>query len=101
MAAVATSGDVQEIVSKLSSDKAKAREEGVKLLSMWLEGERSIEFCKFIGQNTARIKLNEIPRSETWPFLVKLLTQCVSSEISASKRRAPKLIFAKTLRIAI
>ncbi|KAK8518220.1 hypothetical protein V6N13_027695 [Hibiscus sabdariffa] len=101
MAAMVTSGDVQEIVSKLSSDKAKAREEGVKLLSMWLEGERSIGFCKVIGQNTAKLKPNEIPRSETWPFLIKLLTQCASSEILASKRRTPKLIFAKTLRIAI
>ncbi|KAB2013879.1 hypothetical protein ES319_D09G187000v1 [Gossypium barbadense] len=96
-----TSSDVQEIVSKLSSDKAKAREDGIKLLSMWLEGERSIGFCKVIGQNTAKLKPNEIPQSETWPFLIKLLTQCVSLEISTSKRRPPKLIFAKTLRTAI
>ncbi|XP_022767135.1 serine/threonine-protein kinase ATM isoform X5 [Durio zibethinus] len=96
-----TSSDVQEIVSKLSSDKAKAREEGIKLLNMWLEGERSIGFCKFIGQNTAKLKPNEIPQSETWPFLIKLLTQCLSLEISTSKRRLPKLIFAKTLRIVI
>ncbi|PPD79626.1 hypothetical protein GOBAR_DD23428 [Gossypium barbadense] len=85
-----TSSDVQEIVSKLSSDKAKAR-----------EGERSIGFCKVIGQNTAKLKPNEIPQSETWPFLIKLLAQCVSLEISTSKRRPPKLIFAKTLRTAI
>ncbi|OMO81447.1 hypothetical protein CCACVL1_12416, partial [Corchorus capsularis] len=96
-----TSRDVQEIVSKLSSDRAKAREEGIKLLNMWLEGERSIGFCKFLGQNTAKLKPNEIPQSETWPFLIKLLTQCVISEISTSKRRSPKLIFAKTLRIVI
>ncbi|TYG54608.1 hypothetical protein ES288_D09G204300v1 [Gossypium darwinii] len=57
-----TSSDVQEIVSKLSSDKAKAREDGIKLLSMWLEGERSIGFCKVIGQNTAKLKPNEIPQ---------------------------------------
>ncbi|XP_017973415.1 PREDICTED: serine/threonine-protein kinase ATM isoform X2 [Theobroma cacao] len=96
-----TSRDVQEIVSKLSSDKAKAREEGIKLLNMWLEGERSIGFCKFFGQNTAKLKPNEIPQSETWPFLIKLLAQCVSLEISTSKRRPPKLTFAKTLRIVI
>ncbi|XVF09293.1 hypothetical protein REPUB_Repub07fG0080200 [Reevesia pubescens] len=96
-----TSSDFQEIVSKLSSDKAKAREEGIKLLNMWLEGERSIRFCKFLGQNTAKLKPNEIPQSETWPFLIKLLTQCVSLEISTSKRRPPKLIFAKALRVCI
>ena len=39
--------------------------------------------------------------AETWPFLVSLLVQCVSSEISTSKRGLPRLIFAKTLRIII
>ncbi|XP_057988495.1 serine/threonine-protein kinase ATM isoform X2 [Hevea brasiliensis] len=96
-----TSRDVQEIVSKLSSDKAKAREDGIKLLSAWFEGERSIKFCKFLGHNTAKLKPNEIPHSETWPFLVTLLIQCVSSEISSSKRRLPKASFAKTLRIVV
>ncbi|CAK7328910.1 unnamed protein product [Dovyalis caffra] len=97
-----TSRDVQEIVSKLSSDKAKAREEGVKLLNTWLEGgERSMRFCKYLGLNTAKLEPNEIPHSETWPFLVTLLIQCVSSEISSSKRRLPKASFAKTMRIVI
>ncbi|KAK9277860.1 hypothetical protein L1049_027417 [Liquidambar formosana] len=96
-----TSRDVQEIVSKLSSDKAKSREEGIKLVNSWLEGERSIGFCKFLAQNTAMLKPNEIPHSETWPFLITLLTKCVSLEISMSKRRSPKLIFAKSLRIVV
>ncbi|KAK7852517.1 serine/threonine-protein kinase atm [Quercus suber] len=96
-----TSRDVQEIVSKLSSDKAKARDEGIKLLNTWLEGERSIAFCKFLGQNTANLRPDEIPHSETWPFLVTLLIQCTSLEISSSKRRLPKLIYAKTLRIVV
>ncbi|GAV63786.1 PI3_PI4_kinase domain-containing protein/FAT domain-containing protein/FATC domain-containing protein, partial [Cephalotus follicularis] len=99
--AMVSSRDVQEIVSKLSSDKAKARDEGIKLLNTWLEGERSIRFCKFLSQNTAKLKLNEFPHSETWPFLITLLIQCVSLEISASKRRVPKPLFAKTLRIVI
>ncbi|XP_042436712.1 serine/threonine-protein kinase ATM-like isoform X3 [Zingiber officinale] len=98
---MATSRDVQEIISKLSSDKAKAREEGVKLLSSWLEGERSVDFCKLLSRNTAKIKPDEIPHSETWPFLVTLLMRCISSEISTSKKRPPKLIFAKTLRMTI
>ncbi|KAJ0106487.1 hypothetical protein Patl1_18038 [Pistacia atlantica] len=96
-----TSRDLQEIVDKLSSDKAKAREEGVKLLCTWLEGERSITFCKFLGKNTAKLEPNDIPRSDTWPFLIKLLTNCVTLELSMSKRRPPKIILAKTLRTVI
>ncbi|KAJ8476072.1 hypothetical protein OPV22_019799 [Ensete ventricosum] len=98
---MATSRDVQEIVSKLSSDKAKAREEGVKLLSSWLEGERAAGFCKLLGHNTAKIKADSIPHAETWPFLITLLMKCISLEVSASKKRLPRLIFAKTLRSSI
>ncbi|XP_009622788.1 serine/threonine-protein kinase ATM isoform X4 [Nicotiana tomentosiformis] len=97
-----TSRDIQDIVSKLSSDKAKSREEGIKLLNAWLEeGQRSVEFCRYVGEKTARLKPDEIPHSETWPFLVTLLTKCVSLEISVSKKRLPKLNFAKTLRIVV
>ncbi|KAL1222123.1 Serine/threonine-protein kinase ATM [Cardamine amara subsp. amara] len=96
-----TSRDVHEIVSKLSSDKTKNREDGLKFLNTWLEGERSITFCRFFSQNTAKLKLDEIPNAETWPFLVKLLLQCVSMEVSSSKRRLPKPTFAKTLRVVI
>ncbi|XP_064968170.1 serine/threonine-protein kinase ATM-like isoform X2 [Musa acuminata AAA Group] len=98
---MATSRDVQEIVSKLSSDKAKAREEGVKLLSSWLEGERAASFCKLLGHNTAKIKADSIPHAETWPFLITLLMKCISLEVSASKKRLPRLIFVKTLRSSI
>lgn len=94
--------DIQDIVSKLSSDKAKSRDEGIKLLNAWLEeGQRSVEFCRYIGEKTARLKQDEIPNSETWPFLVTLLTKCVSLEISGSKKRLPKLNVAKTLRIVV
>ncbi|EXB87890.1 Serine/threonine-protein kinase ATM [Morus notabilis] len=75
--------------------------EGIKLLNTWLEGERSIAFCKFLGKNTAKLNPNDIRHSETWPFLITMLIQCVSLEISSSKRRLPKLIFAKTLRIVV
>lgn len=104
-------------------------------MNTWLEGERSIAFCKLLGQNTAKLKPNDIPHrkikiwasciqsvkmefynlfldigkyicyifsaAETWPFLITLLTQCASMEVSLSKRRLPKLIFAKTLRIVV
>nr|XP_027123123.1 serine/threonine-protein kinase ATM isoform X2 [Coffea arabica] len=101
MTAKVTSRDVQEIVSKLSSDKAKAREDGIKLLNTWLEGERSIVFCKYISEKSALLKPDELPHSETWPFIISLLAQCVTLEIQSSKKRLPKLGFAKTLRIVV
>ncbi|KAL5544201.1 hypothetical protein UlMin_007985 [Ulmus minor] len=101
MTTIVTSRDVQEIVSKLSSDKAKTREEGIKLLNTWLEGERSFGFCKFLGQNTTKLQPDDIPHAETWPFITSQLIQCASLEISSSKRRLPKLIFAKTLRTVV
>ncbi|KAI8543692.1 hypothetical protein RHMOL_Rhmol08G0238100 [Rhododendron molle] len=39
------------------------------------------------------LKLSEIRHSESWPFLITLLTKCVTLEISSSKRRLSKLIF--------
>ncbi|KMZ61739.1 hypothetical protein ZOSMA_4G00230 [Zostera marina] len=98
---VAKSRDVQEVVSKLSSDKAKTREEGIKLLSTWLEGEGSFSFCKLIGRKTAILNQGDIPHSETWPFLVKLLITCIKLEISTSKKRPPKLLLAKMLRTIV
>ncbi|WZZ00255.1 hypothetical protein YC2023_072583 [Brassica napus] len=56
-----TSRDVHEVVWKLSSDKAKTREDGVKLLNTWLEGDMSINFCSFLSHNTAKLKLDQIP----------------------------------------
>lgn len=98
---IVSTRDVQEIVSRLSSEKAKAREEGIKLLNSWLEGERSFNFCKYLAQNTKNLEPDQIPHSETWPFLIGLLIKCVSLEVSSSKKRSPKLIFAKTLRLAV
>lgn len=36
-------------------------QEGIKLLNTWLEGERSYNFCEFIGLNTAKLRANEVP----------------------------------------
>lgn len=47
------------------------------------------------------LNLEFIFAAETWPFLVTLLIRCVSLEISSSKKRLPKLVFAKTLRIVV
>ncbi|KAH9603108.1 hypothetical protein KSS87_015043, partial [Heliosperma pusillum] len=96
-----TSRDIQDIVTKLSSDKSKIREEGIKLLNTWLKGERSISFCKYLSRKTAMLKSHDIAGVETWPFLVSLLILCTKEEISGSKKRDPKLLFAKTLRTVV
>ncbi|XP_074316262.1 serine/threonine-protein kinase ATM [Silene latifolia] len=96
-----TTRDIHDIVTKLSSDKAKVREEGIKLLNTWLKGERSISFCKYLSRKTAMLKLEDIAGVETWPFLVRLLIFCTKEEISGSKKRDPKLLFAKTLRTVV
>ncbi|CAA7402290.1 unnamed protein product [Spirodela intermedia] len=98
---MATSRDVQEIVSRLSSNKAKIREEGAKLLNSWLVGERSFSFCRLLGQNTSRMRPDDVPHAETWPYLVTLLTKCIALEKNASKKSLPKLIWAKMLRIVV
>ncbi|KAK8914461.1 Serine/threonine-protein kinase ATM [Platanthera zijinensis] len=98
---MATSRDVREIISKLSSDISKTRDEGIRLLNNWLEGESSISFCRLLAKNTAGTGPTEIPHDESWPFLVTLLTKCIALEISASKKRHPKLLLAKTLRLTI
>ncbi|KAF3329020.1 serine/threonine-protein kinase ATM [Carex littledalei] len=98
---MATPRDVREVVSKLSSDKPKFRDEGVKLLSSWLEGERSYGFSRLLAQNTLKIKPGDIPPAETWPYIITLLTKCVALEISSSKKRPPKILHAKTLRMAV
>lgn len=36
-------------------------QEGIKFLNTWLEGERSIGFCKYLGKKTAELKTDEIP----------------------------------------
>ncbi|KAL6011506.1 hypothetical protein ACLOJK_001954 [Asimina triloba] len=66
-----------------------------------MEGERLTGFSKLLDQNTAKLKSDDIPHAESWPFIVTLLTHCISLEISASKKRPPKLYFAKTLRSVI
>jgi hypothetical protein len=83
MAAVATARDVEEVVQKLQSDRARVRDvrtpfitqrqasiaacflpdqfllapqEGVKLLGTWLQGDRAASFCRLLGRNTVRFK---------------------------------------------
>lgn len=45
--------------------------------------------------------ISHLYAAESWPFLVKTLIQCLSMEISSSKKRLPKLNLAKTLRIVV
>ncbi|EPS60420.1 hypothetical protein M569_14382 [Genlisea aurea] len=101
MTARITSIDFQDIICKLASDKAKAREEGIKLLNTWLDDERTFGFCKFLAEKSSVLKHNDSKNAESWTFLIKNLVQCLSLEISSAKRRQPKLIFAKTLRVVV
>uniref|UniRef100_A0A0D9UVU7 Serine/threonine-protein kinase ATM n=1 Tax=Leersia perrieri TaxID=77586 RepID=A0A0D9UVU7_9ORYZ len=98
---MATSRDVDEIIEKLSSDRARTRDEGVKLLGTWLQGDRAFSFCRLLARNTANLKPGHIPGSATWPFLVMALTKCVIADISAKKRGAPKSAAARMLRLAV
>ncbi|KAF5201731.1 Serine/threonine-protein kinase ATM, partial [Thalictrum thalictroides] len=94
-----TAHDIEEIICKLSSKKPKVREEGVKLLNDWLAPIKSIEFCQYLSRETARLKPNQIPHAQTWPFLLKVLTGCISLEISeCKKRQQQKKIFATVFR---
>ncbi|CAN1347710.1 Serine/threonine-protein kinase ATM [Linum perenne] len=71
-----TSRDVQDIVSKLSSDKAKAREDGVKLLNTWLEGERSIRFCNYLSEKTMKLNPDKMPHGKIHTIYYGFLPHC-------------------------
>ncbi|EEE53717.1 hypothetical protein OsJ_00056 [Oryza sativa Japonica Group] len=97
---MATSRDADEIIEKLSSDRARTRDEGVKLLGTWLQGDRAFSFCRLLARNTANLKPAHLPASATWPFLIMALTKCVIADISG-KKRSPKSAAARMLRFAV
>ncbi|GLJ18554.1 hypothetical protein SUGI_0330040 [Cryptomeria japonica] len=95
---MATVRDIDDIVTKLTSDKAKTREEGIKVLNSYLDGGSCRSFCLLLDQHTVKLRPQEIPRSASWPFLLGVLYKCIVTEVSLSKKRGPKLILAKTIR---
>lgn len=58
---MATSRDADEIIEKLSSDRARTRDEGVKLLGTWLQGDRAFSFCRLLARNTTNLKPAHLP----------------------------------------
>lgn len=54
----------EDCVILISGIVVVCQQEGIKLLNTWLEGERSYNFCKFIGLNTAKLRPDEIPHSK-------------------------------------
>uniref|UniRef100_A0ACD5TS08 Uncharacterized protein n=1 Tax=Avena sativa TaxID=4498 RepID=A0ACD5TS08_AVESA len=98
---MATSRDVEEVIQKLSSDRARARDEGVKLLGTWLQGDRAPTFCRLLARNTARAKPGQLSSSATWPFLIMALAKCVLTDIGAKKRGPTKSAAAGMLRVAV
>ncbi|KAE8767659.1 serine/threonine-protein kinase ATM [Hordeum vulgare] len=53
---MATARDVEEVVQKLASNRVRPRDEGVKLLGTWLQGDRAVTFCRLLARNTVRAK---------------------------------------------
>ncbi|TVU22297.1 hypothetical protein EJB05_31982 [Eragrostis curvula] len=101
MAGAATSRDVEEVIQKLHSDRARTRDEGVKLLGTWLQGDRAVSFCRLLGRNTVRLKPGHLTGAATWPLLILALLNCVKEDISAKKRGATKSAAARMLRVAV
>ncbi|KAK3163656.1 hypothetical protein QOZ80_1AG0006460 [Eleusine coracana subsp. coracana] len=101
MAGAATSRDVEEVIQKLHSDRARTRDEGVKLLGTWLQGNRAASFCRLLGRNTVRLKPGHLVGAATWPLLILALLNCVKEDISGKKRGAVKSAAARMLRVAI
>ncbi|KAE8816899.1 Serine/threonine-protein kinase-like protein CCR4 [Hordeum vulgare] len=68
-AAMATARGVEEVVQKLASDRARPRDEGVKLLGTWLQGDRALTFYRLLARNTVRAKPAQLASSH---FLFQL-----------------------------
>ncbi|OQU86537.1 serine/threonine-protein kinase ATM isoform X2 [Sorghum bicolor] len=103
MAVVATARDVEEVIQKLHSDRARVRDEGVKLLGTWLQDDRAASFCRLLSRNTARFKPGHgnLTGATTWPLLVLALINCVKEDISGKKRGATKSAAARMFRVAV
>ncbi|KAH9331580.1 hypothetical protein KI387_003688, partial [Taxus chinensis] len=95
---MATVRDIEDIVAKLTSDKAKTREEGIKVLNSYLDGGSCRSFCLLLDQQTVKLRPQEIHRNASWPFLLGILSKCIVTEVSLSKKRGPKIFLAKTVR---
>ncbi|XBJ11536.1 hypothetical protein VPH35_016223 [Triticum aestivum] len=98
---MATARDVEEVVQKLASDRARPRDEGVKLLGTWLQGDRAPTFCRLLARNTARAKPGHLASGATWPFLITALAKCVLADIAAKRRGATRSAAAGMLRAAV
>ncbi|KAG0604904.1 hypothetical protein M758_9G018000 [Ceratodon purpureus] len=90
--------DVEDLNIKLTSDRAKVREDGVKALGSYLEGAAGLSICPLLDQQTALLRANDRIASATWPGVLNALCECIVMEVAASKKRGPKPFLAKTLR---
>ncbi|KAJ7559328.1 hypothetical protein O6H91_04G079500 [Diphasiastrum complanatum] len=90
--------DVEELVSKLLSDRTRVREEGLKLLNSYLEVVGNQSFCTLLDNQTVLLQQQERIHSSTWPGVLHALCQCISMEVALSKKRGPKSFLSKTLR---
>ncbi|KAI4981330.1 hypothetical protein ZWY2020_021815 [Hordeum vulgare] len=49
-----------------NSGRGLRRLEGVKLLGTWLEGDRTLTFCRLLARNTVRAKPSQLAFEATW-----------------------------------
>ncbi|BBN18785.1 serine-protein kinase ATM [Marchantia polymorpha subsp. ruderalis] len=90
--------DVEELNNKLVSDKAKVREDGLKILQSYLHSTGETSLWTLLDEETARLDQHGRIRSSTWPGILHALCLCIENEVAASKRKVPKTALAKTLR---
>ncbi|CAM6085267.1 unnamed protein product [Calypogeia fissa] len=94
---VVTILDVEELNSKLVSDRAKVREEGLKALQGYLNSSGDVSLWTLLDRETASLDQSLI-RSASWPGVLHALCVCIEHEVAASKKKVPKLVLAKTFR---
>lgn len=93
--------EIEELNSKLLSDKAKVREEGVRELISYLDASGGVSLCPLLDRQTALFCRQDRIPSSTWPGVLRALCQCINAEVVSSKKRGPKPVLAKTLRSLI
>lgn len=94
--------DVEELMEKLCSDKAKARKDAIKELNSYLSGSGGGDFIACLDQESTSLhdKRVRIPAA-SWPGVLQALCQCILTEVLAAKKRPPETLLAKTFKLYI
>ncbi|GAQ86367.1 Protein kinase ATM/Tel1 [Klebsormidium nitens] len=94
--------DVEELMEKLCSEKAKVRKDAIKELNSYLSGSGGGDFIACLDQESASLydKRVRIPAA-SWPGVLQALCQCILTEVLAAKKRPPETLLAKTFKLYI